>query len=246
VAPFIAGLAPGSGSTAGGVGYVNGSNFQIGCVITFGGAVFTPISQTSTSIYGTIPPAAAGTVLVVVTNPGGVTSNVFNGFTYVAPTATSTMTPTQTATRTATPVQSATSTITPSRTVTLTGTSTYTATPGPSGTFTPTWTITDTPLPTQTAVVPAVLDQNIFRPGKGKPLTISMKADEPGRVTVRVFNLAGELVRPVFDADVLAGLWFQASWDGKNGSDETVASGVYFISVKGAGIRVIRKVVVLK
>jgi hypothetical protein len=63
---------------------------------------------------------------------------------------------------------------------------------------------------------------------------------------VKVYNLAGELVRPVFEAEIQAGLWFQASWDGKNAEGEAVASGVYFISVKGAGLKSIRRVVVIK
>jgi flagellar hook assembly protein FlgD len=94
--------------------------------------------------------------------------------------------------------------------------------------------------------VPAVLDRNIFRPNLGQPLVISLKAAVDGRVTVKVFNIAGELVRPVFEADVLAGLWFQATWDGRNADGEKVASGIYLVSVKGGGIQSIRKVVVLK
>ena len=91
-----------------------------------------------------------------------------------------------------------------------------------------------------------MLDRNVFKPGQGGTLVISFKADVDGMVTVKVFNLAGELIEPVFNAPVQAGLWFQAQWDGKNQYDETVASGVYFISVQGAGIRSIRKVIVLK
>ena len=63
---------------------------------------------------------------------------------------------------------------------------------------------------------------------------------------MKVFDLSGELVRPVFDDTVTHGLWFQATWDGRNYDGSTVASGVYFVSVRGAGIRSIRKVIVLK
>jgi len=94
--------------------------------------------------------------------------------------------------------------------------------------------------------VPVVTDKNVFKPEQGGKVTVALKSEQDGHVTVRVFNLAGELVMPLFEADVLAGLWFQATWDGKNREAETVASGVYFISVRGAGIKQIRKVVVLK
>jgi hypothetical protein len=106
--------------------------------------------------------------------------------------------------------------------------------------------VSNTPLPTGTAVVPAVLDKNIFRPGQGQPLQISFRAPVDGHVTVKIFDLAGELVRTPFDADVQSGLWFQANWAGKNDQDESVASGIYIVSVRGGGINSIRKVVLLK
>lgn len=94
--------------------------------------------------------------------------------------------------------------------------------------------------------MPAVLDQNVFRPGHGRPLQVNFKAPEAGRVTVKIYNVAGELVRKPFDADVSAGLWFQALWRGENDEGEMVAAGVYVVSVRGAGIESLRKVVLLK
>lgn len=94
--------------------------------------------------------------------------------------------------------------------------------------------------------MPVVTDKNVFKPLQGGSVTISLKATESGMVTVKVYSIAGDLVRPVFQSEVQAGLWFQATWDGKNADGETVASGVYFVSVKGAGIRTIRRVVVIK
>ena len=103
-----------------------------------------------------------------------------------------------------------------------------------------------TPVPTGTADIPAVVDRNVFRPGQGPPLVISFKAPSDGLVTVKVYSLAGELVDPVFQAPVQQGLWFQATWDGRNMRGESVAAGLYFVSIKGAGIKSIRKVIVLK
>jgi hypothetical protein len=87
---------------------------------------------------------------------------------------------------------------------------------------------------------------NVFRPEQGAPLLISIRAPEDGEVMVRVFNLAGENVRTPFRATVQAGLWYQASWDGRNGDGQMISSGVYFISVRGAGIKTLRRVIVLK
>ena len=69
---------------------------------------------------------------------------------------------------------------------------------------------------------------------------------EPGRVTVKIFNVAGELVRTPFEAEVAAGLWFQAQWRGENDGGEKVAAGVYVVSVRGGGIQSLRKVILLK
>jgi flagellar hook assembly protein FlgD len=90
------------------------------------------------------------------------------------------------------------------------------------------------------------LSRNIFKPTQGGSLDIGFKADADERVTVRVFNLAGELVRPVAEMEVKAGVLYGLKWDGRNADGEWVASGVYVVSVKGGNTRIIRKVVVLK
>jgi hypothetical protein len=109
-----------------------------------------------------------------------------------------------------------------------------------------TWTISDTPQPTSTPNVPLVLDRNVFRPGLGQPLHIGIKAPQSGRVRVHVFNLAGEKVRSPFEADVPADVTVDALWDGLNDFGEPCGSGVYLISVQGAGIHSLKKVVLLK
>jgi hypothetical protein len=93
---------------------------------------------------------------------------------------------------------------------------------------------------------PAFLSKNIFRPGTDAQLDLGFKPTADGRLTVRIFNLAGELVRPVVEMDVRSGVVYAAAWDGNNTYGERVASGVYFVSVKGGGLLTLRKVVVLK
>jgi len=95
-------------------------------------------------------------------------------------------------------------------------------------------------------VVPAVLDRNIFKPLQGRPLVLSFRAPEAGKVKASIFNMAGEHVRQIFDNDVQAEAWVQAQWEGRNKDGEVVASGVYIVSVRGAGIRTVKKVVVIK
>ncbi len=109
-----------------------------------------------------------------------------------------------------------------------------------------TYTITDTPTITPTAAVPVVLSANVVKPDQGGKVDISFKVLEAGRVTVKVFNLAAELVRPLFEADVQAGIWYLTTWDGRNEPGSGVGSGVYFISVRGPGVKMIRKVVIIR
>jgi fibronectin-binding autotransporter adhesin len=91
-----------------------------------------------------------------------------------------------------------------------------------------------------------VLDKNIFKPNSEAPLLISFRAPRQGQVRVSVYNLAGELVEPIWRGNVAAGIWYQQTWNGHNRVGEMVASGIYFVSVRGAGIRSVRKVILLK
>jgi flagellar hook assembly protein FlgD len=95
-------------------------------------------------------------------------------------------------------------------------------------------------------VAPAVLESNIFKPAQGKPLDIAFMAPQSGRVTVKVFNVAGERVRRPYDTDTPAGVWVHSPWDGKNEQGENAGSGVYIVSVQGGGISRILKVVLIR
>lgn len=91
-----------------------------------------------------------------------------------------------------------------------------------------------------------MLSHNIFRPGPGKDLRIGIKSPMGGRVVVTVYNVAAERVRRPFEADVPAGVTVEAPWDGKNEFGEPCAAGVYIVSVQGAGISKVLKVVLMK
>lgn len=90
------------------------------------------------------------------------------------------------------------------------------------------------------------LNSNIFRPLQGSPLVIGFKAADNGRLTVKVFDMSGEMVRFVDEQEVDANQLYSTNWDGRNQNGEWVGSGIYIVSVYGAGTRVLKKVVVLK
>lgn len=82
--PQISGISPTSGSTAGGTTVtISGNNLQSGAAVTFGGISATVVNVASSSQATVTTPAhSAGSVDVVVTNPGGKSATLSNGFGY--------------------------------------------------------------------------------------------------------------------------------------------------------------------
>jgi hypothetical protein len=87
---------------------------------------------------------------------------------------------------------------------------------------------------------------NVFNPAQGASLQVSFKTDVDDHVTVRIFNVAASLVRPLVEMDTHAGVVYAADWNGRNGDGSMVASGLYIISVQGSSVHTLKKVVVLK
>jgi len=68
---------------------------------------------------------------------------------------------------------------------------------------------------------------------------------ERARAAVRIYDVAGRLVRTVCD-DVADAGWNQAEWDGTNSSGGRVASGIYFLRVSACGDSRTQKVVLIR
>jgi hypothetical protein len=84
VRPRISSISPTSGPTAGGTSVaINGSGFQAGATATIGGKSAVIVSVAPSSINAVTPAHTAGTVSVVVTNPGGLKGWLLRGYTYV-------------------------------------------------------------------------------------------------------------------------------------------------------------------
>ena len=86
---------------------------------------------------------------------------------------------------------------------------------------------------------------NPFNPATTVEYSVAVKS----RVTIRVFDAAGRVVRTLIDSPVEAGP-HTAIWDGRTDSGQRVASGVYFIRMEATGpadaFRATRKLVLLK
>ncbi len=91
---------------------------------------------------------------------------------------------------------------------------------------------------------------NHARPNPFNPrTTIEYSVSAPGRVTLRVYDLSGRVVRTLVDRDTAAGE-HKVVWDGTTDSGHRAASGVYFVRMEAAGhtdaFRATRKLVLLK
>lgn len=85
--PTVSSVTPGRGVPEGGTAVtVSGANFSSGATVTFGGeALANPGFVNSATITGTTPAHAAGSVDVMVTNPGGQSGTKAGAFTYAYP-----------------------------------------------------------------------------------------------------------------------------------------------------------------
>ena len=92
----------------------------------------------------------------------------------------------------------------------------------------------------------AWLNVNTFRPAEGTTLTVGFEASQTGNVEVRVFDLSGRLVRFLGTFALGAGAHGEAFWDGGSDGGAAAASGIYLVSVRGAGLHTILKVIVIK
>lgn len=85
-----------------------------------------------------------------------------------------------------------------------------------------------------------------MNPNPFNPLTtIRYDVREKGRVTLRIYDAAGRLVRTLFDGVNDAGS-HSVTWDGRNNSGSAAASGIYFYRMAAPGFTRTRKMVLLR
>jgi hypothetical protein len=75
--------------------------------------------------------------------------------------------------------------------------------------------------------------------------TIKFDMKAKGLVTIRIYNVAGELVRTLVNEARDAGA-YSAVWDGRNNIGTDVASGIYFNKMETAGFQATKKLVLLR
>jgi hypothetical protein len=95
-APVVNNVMPATGPVTGGSTVtINGSNFQTGAIVRFGGTPATGVNVLSSmQITATLPAHAAGLVDVQVQNPDGQIGTLVSGFTFLPPPTISNINPT--------------------------------------------------------------------------------------------------------------------------------------------------------
>ena len=76
--------------------------------------------------------------------------------------------------------------------------------------------------------------------------TIGFTLRERGHVSLRIYNVAGQLLRTLVDETRAPGVSHTIDWDGRNARGSSVASGVYFYRLVTKDATMTRKMVLLK
>jgi hypothetical protein len=76
--------------------------------------------------------------------------------------------------------------------------------------------------------------------------TINYTLKEQGDVTLRIYNVAGQLIRTLVEATRTPGEVHTATWDGRNDAGQSVSSGVYFYKLVAGSYVQTKKMVLLK
>jgi hypothetical protein len=88
------------------------------------------------------------------------------------------------------------------------------------------------------------LDQNF--PNPFNPATrITFSLGEAGHARLDLFDASGRLVRTLIDSE-LAAATHEVTWNGRDQAGRSVASGVYFYSLKANGMHETRKMILLR
>jgi len=95
-------------------------------------------------------------------------------------------------------------------------------------------------------VVPAVTRMNNNYPNPFNPsTTISFSLKENSSVTLKIFNIKGELVNTLVNESLDAGV-HQIVWEGEDRYSRPCASGVYFYKMKAGRYSSTKKMILMK
>lgn len=103
---------------------------------------------------------------------------------------------------------------------------------------------------TSTAVSHVASFPNPYSPSSQSPVAVRFSVSSPGRVILQVYNVIGQHVRTLLDANRPSGA-FVTTWDGRDRNGRAVSSGIYLfrltvINAAGAENNALGRMVLLK
>jgi hypothetical protein len=110
-----------------------------------------------------------------------------------------------------------------------------------------TWLDNTIPPPTEAGASP--LETNLAQnyPNPFNPsTTIRYTLRETSHVTLRVYNVSGQLVRTLVDGEQAGQKSYSAEWDGRNNRGQNVSSGIYFYRLEAGEFTNTKKMLMLK
>jgi len=92
------------------------------------------------------------------------------------------------------------------------------------------------------------ITNNLIHPKEAgdKTSTIKYYVINPGKVSLKIYNLMGELVKVLVDNENREPKMYEEPWSGENDNGSTVASGIYLVHIEVAGENATEKICVVK
>ena len=75
--------------------------------------------------------------------------------------------------------------------------------------------------------------------------SITFALPKDGRVSLRIYDITGRLVRTLVDEKKISGI-YEVYWDGKDGENQKVTSGIYFYQLKSNNGRLTKRLILLR
>jgi hypothetical protein len=83
-------------------------------------------------------------------------------------------------------------------------------------------------------------------PNPFNPATVvEFKIPQPAKVSLKIYNILGQLVRVLVDEEKIAGT-YTVYWDGNDQKGDPVSSGIYFYKLNAGDLTEVKKMVLLK
>ncbi|MFO7659775.1 MAG: carboxypeptidase regulatory-like domain-containing protein, partial [Candidatus Cloacimonadaceae bacterium] len=96
------------------------------------------------------------------------------------------------------------------------------------------------------SVVPALVSKVSNYPNPFNPnTTISLALAKDSNVTVKIYNVKGQVIKNLLDSKVKAGS-HTLQWDGTDDNGSPVSSGIYMVKLQGEGFATSRKMTLMK